>query len=135
MQVCKRDTLLAFPKSHSRQFAHTFVMCSLSAAPPPDFQQSWGPLYLGIYICGWGCPPTHPLLLMIQCVMKTSLFVLLLGDFRNGYTPQSRRNTRLFSSRPNWDPHPLTRRRECVPPLWFRGQGHSLGGDIDIDIL
>ncbi len=35
---------------------------------------------------------------------------------------QSRRSDRLFSSRPNCQigtPHPLTRRRVCLTPLWF----------------
>jgi hypothetical protein len=29
----------------------------------------------------------------------------------------------FFSSHPNWDPHPLTRRRVCPPLLWFGGGG------------
>jgi hypothetical protein len=33
----------------------------------------------------------------------------------------------FFSSRPNLDPpYPLTRRRVCPLPLWFRGGGDTL---------
>jgi hypothetical protein len=36
----------------------------------------------------------------------------------------------FFSSRPNWDPHPLTRRRMCLPPSLASGGGtHSLTGE------
>ncbi len=39
--------------------------------------------------------------------------------------------THRVNSRPNWDPHPLTRRRVCPLPLWLRGGGevHSLAGE------
>jgi hypothetical protein len=35
----------------------------------------------------------------------------------------------LFSSRPIWAPHPLTRKRVCPPPLVPRGETHSLAGE------
>jgi hypothetical protein len=34
----------------------------------------------------------------------------------------------FFSSRPNWDPHPITRRRVCSLPLVQGGGAQLMGG-------
>ncbi len=43
--------------------------------------------------------------------------------------PQSRQSARLFSSRPNWDPHPLTRKQASVSLPLVPGGTHSLVGE------
>ncbi len=40
----------------------------------------------------------------------------------NALTHKVDRVLGFFSSRPNRDPHPLTRRRLCPPSLWFLGR-------------
>ncbi len=55
-------------------------------------------------------------------------FRFLLNFFRTLCSVRSvPRELSFLSSRPNWDPHPLTRRRVCIPP--FGSRAHSLGGE------
>ncbi len=47
-----------------------------------------------------------------------------------GFYHRVDRELGFFSSRPNWGPDPLTRRRACLPPFGSGGgRTHSLAGD------
>jgi hypothetical protein len=58
---------------------------------------------------------------MLPCVLSAESMLL--------FAHRVDRVLGCFFSRPNWDPHPLPRKRVCPLPHWFQGEGgaHSEG--------